>query len=495
MAVRQLSGLDAEFLAMESGPVLGHFGTVTVLDGAERLDLAALRAHVAARVHRVPVLRQRVMPVVLGVDQPYWVDDPDFTVDRHVHESTVPAPGGPGELARVVALLHERRLDRRHPLWQAHLLRGLAGGRVAVYCKIHHAMMDGVGGGALVEALFDPVPEDGARPGAPEDGAPLGAPEEAAPWHPDRPPTQLDLLSRGAWTMTRSGLRSARLGVEAMVRAPLLAQGLFRRVVGEPQPDDVARLPVRAPRTPFNAEIGPDRAWASVDLPLPEVKAVGAAAGATVNHVVMALCAGVLRRWLLGRGVLPQLPLIAVVPVSERTGREPSPFGNRLALVRAVLPTHLDDARERLDAVREEMAAALQRHESWPRGLMSDAAEYAPPMVAEVGWWVSAQVMRHLNAFNLMISNVRGPETALHLLGARVVAHYPVSVLVHGQGLNISVVGLGDRLCFGLVADPSLVPDLDGLAALLHEELAALAIAGCRPSGRSTSSQKPVNET
>lgn len=493
MGVRQLSGLDAEFLAMESDAVCGHFGTVTLLEGARALDLSRLRAHIDSRLHRVPVLRQRLMGVVFGLDQPYWVDDADFDVARHVHEMSVPAPRGTRELADRIAELHAEHLDRALPLWQVYLFGDLADGRAAVYFKIHHAVMDGVGGSALIAAVFEDTEPDlsadstdaAALPASladqpVESGAELGADPDAPQWRPEPVPSHLDLISRSAWSITRTGLRSMRLGVQMMTRAPAVAQAVVRRLPATGSSDvatDAGVLPVRAPRTPFNAEITPARACVLSEFPLAEVDRIrrgGAAGGATVNDIVMALCAGALRRWLIEHEVLPAVPLLAAVPVSERTAAQSDSFGNRLALVRSPLPTQLADPLARLLAVREGMTTALQRHDNLTRGLVSDAAEYAPPVVAEAGWWLSSRVMRHVNAFNVMVANVRGPAGPLSLAGARVVGHHPVSVLVHGQGLNISVFGFADRLCWGLLADPHLVADLHHLADLLREELTVL---------------------
>lgn len=473
MTARQLSGLDAEFLAMESSEVCGHFGTVTVLEGAEGLDLPALREHIGARLHRVPVLRQRVMNVVLGLDQPYWVDDSDFDIDHHVHEVLLPASDGLDGVAARIDALHAEHLDRALPLWQVYLFRDPDGGRAAVYFKIHHAVMDGVGGSALIAAVF----EDAADP--------LGSEPVVPAWDPEPVPSHVDLISRSAWSMARTGLRSMRLSAQMMVRAPAVAQAVVRRLPSSGSSAvaaDAGVLPLRAPRTPFNARITGHRQCEFRTLPLEEIKQVCRAVaplvgGVTVNDVVMTLCAGALRRWLIEHGALPEQPLLAAVPVSERTDADHQAFGNRLALVRGPLPTPEADPIERLRAVHEGMATALRRHDNLTRGLVSDAAEYAPPLVARAGWWVAARAMARVNAFNVMVANVRGPSGPMVLAGARVVGHHPVSVLVHGQGLNISVFGFDDRLCWGLLADPALVPDLPHLADLVSEELILLRAA------------------
>lgn len=459
--MRQLSGMDSEFLAMESGSVVGHFGTVTLLarPADERvLDARVVRAHVASRLHLVPVLRQRLVPVMWGVDQPYWVDDRAFDLSRHVLEVQLPEGSGVDRLAEAVADLHRHRLDRNRPLWELYFLTGLSEGRSAFYLKIHHAVMDGAGWSALMGALLDPEP---------------GPPDVAPPrsWQPEPVPTHLELLGMSGWSMARMSLRSMKLGMEFMARAPVLAA---RQVVPPPQSEVI---PLTAPPTPFNHQITGARSCALVDLPMDSVQTVRRSVGATVNDVVMTLCAGALRRWLQDHEALPARPLVAVVPVSVRGRDDQEPLGNRLGLVRGLLPTHLEDPLARLAAMREEMNRARERRAALPPQLLVDAADYAPPMVAEAGWWLTSRVMRRVNAWNVMISNVRGPSAPRFFAGAQVIANYPVSVIVHGQGLNLSVFSVAGRLCFGLVADPMLVPDLPRLGEYLAEDLESLCSA------------------
>lgn len=458
--VRQLSGMDSEFLAMESDAVVAHVGTVAVLEppaDGRTLDLQAVRDHLAARLHLAPILRRRLMRVMFGVDQPYWVDDPEFDLARHVHEVQLPFPGdevgGVAALADTVAALHQRRLERDRPLWELHLITGLPDGQVALYLKIHHAVMDGAGWSSLLGVLLDhdPAPRDLAEPTA---------------WHPETVPGRLELVGMSGWSMTRASLRSMKLGAEFMARAPGLATRALR-----PSGPGLLRF---APPTPFNQKITGARSAVFLDLPMDAVDQVRGRLGGTVNDVVMSLCAGALRHWLFEHDALPERSLISVVPVSVRPPQEDEPVGNRLALVRAPLPTHLSDPEQRLAATRAEMTRARQRRAALPPELLVDMAEYALPPFAEAGWWLSSRLMRRVNAFNVLISNVRGPAGPRYFAGAALIANYPVSVLVHGQGLNLSVFSVANRLCWGLVADPSLVPDLERIGDLLAEELVSL---------------------
>jgi WS/DGAT/MGAT family acyltransferase len=468
--VQQLTGLDAEFLAMESPAVYGHMGSVCVLDpdtAPAPVDLERLTSLIASRLHLVPLFRRRLVGVPMGLDHPYWVDDPNFSLDYHVREIALPAPGDDGQLARQVARLHSRPLDRDHPLWEIYLISGLQGGRVAVYSKIHHAAMDGVGGDDMLVAVLDPSPQGRQLTPAP-------------PWRPDPLPSGVSLLTRSAASLAWQPVRAAKVGAGLLRHAPGLAAAVAERL---PLPsvlrgeDDGAPHPgLLAPHTPFNAQITPHRRWAFADLSLQTVKQVKQRAGVTVNDVVMALTAAALRRWLIEHGALPDRPLIAAVPVSLRTRQEAGTYGNRVSATLAALPTHLDDPVERLHAAAASMEAAKHDHSTIPPTLLADATGFANPVLAQTGWRLAARwrLMERVNPWNLFVSNVPGPTVPLYYAGARLIGYYPISAIAHGQGLNVTAMSYLDRICFGLLACRSLVPDVDLMAGYLTEELELL---------------------
>jgi diacylglycerol O-acyltransferase / wax synthase len=464
--MQQLSGLDAEFLAMESASVFGHVGSVCLVDPSTAdgpFDLQRLTDLIESRLHLVPVFRRRVVEVPLGVDHPYWVEDPDFSLEFHVREIALPAPGDAEQLARQVARLHARPLDRSRPLWELYLVTGVEGGRAAVYSKIHHAAMDGVGGDALLLAVLDPTPK--ARP--------LPPPPD---WAPDPLPGALALLARSAVSLPRRPGRAVGIGIGLLRHAPALVSAALGRlpVARRSSPDAVLPHPgLRAPATPFNARIGPHRRVAFADLDLTAVKEVRRRAGVTVNDVVMALCAGALRRWLADHEALPDSPLVAAVPVSVRSEADRESYGNQVSAMLTALPTQAADPLDRLSGAAAAMTAAKRDHGAIPPTLLADAFELAPPVLAGLGWRLAARldVMRRINPWNLFVSNVPGPAIPLFYAGAKVLAYFPLSALAHGQGLNITAFSYADRLCFGLLADRALVPDLERLAEYLRAEL------------------------
>jgi diacylglycerol O-acyltransferase / wax synthase len=474
--VQQLTGLDAAFLAMETSSVFGHVGSVTVLDpttAPEPLTLERLTGLIEKRLHLIPPFRRRLANVPLGLDQPYWIEDPDFDLEYHVRELALPEPGDDRQLAYQAARLHARPLDRRRPLWELYLVHGLSGGRKAVYTKVHHAAIDGVSGNDILAAVIDLTPE--------------GRPDEDPPaWECDEVPGPATLLAKSAVTLAKHPVRAARLGYGLARSVPNLATSPARprlpivdRLLRRDANVVLNAAPLRAPRTPFNRPIGPHRRWAFCTLPLEDVKAVKNAAGCTVNDVVMALTAGALRRWLLDHDALPSSPLVAAVPVSVRTEDQKGAHGNRVSTMMAALPTHLEDAGERLQACATGMRAAKDQFGALPADLLADVTQFAMPALAGQAARAAARLrlVERVSPFNLIVSNVPGPPIDLYYAGCRIEAYYPLSAIADGQGLNITVMSLAGGMHFGLLADRELVPDVDRMASYLEEELAALQAA------------------
>jgi WS/DGAT/MGAT family acyltransferase len=471
--VQQLSGLDAAFLAVETRTVFGHVGSVCVVDPStapEPFTLERFTRAIESRLPLVPLLRRRLVEVPLGLDQPYWIEDPDFDIEFHVRELALPGPGSDRQLAEQAARLHARPLDRTRPLWEIYLIFGLRGGRAAIYSKVHHAAIDGVSGNDVLAALLDLSPAGRTLP-------------EPPPRRTDQQPGAVELLARSAVSLTRHPLRAARLSAgllrsaSAMMANPAWPRlPLVDRLLGRDGEAILSRPGLRAPPTPFNRSITQHRRWGFCDLPLAEVKHVKHALGITVNDVVMALCAGALRRWLTDHDALPDGPLIAAVPVSVRTEDQRGTHGNRVSTMLAVLPTQLADPRERLRVVHEGMRAAKEQHDALPANLLADVTQFAMPALAGQAARMAARLrlLERASLFNLIISNVPGPNVPLYYAGAELLAYYPLSAIVDGQGLNVTAMSYRDSLFFGVIACRELVPDVDRLTGYLKEELRVL---------------------
>jgi diacylglycerol O-acyltransferase / wax synthase len=478
--MQQLTGLDATFLALETTNSTGHVGGVSILDPSDApapLTLARLTEVLSDRLPLVPVLRRKLLNVPFGLDQPYWVDDPHFDIEYHIREVALPRPGSEAQLTEQVARLHARPLDRSRPLWEIYLITGLARRRAAVYTKIHHSAIDGASGAELLTILLDLSPDGREVP-------------PSAPFTPARPPGPAVLAAMAAAKLAWRPVQTVRVTNELIRVLPTLAPALSTLVGGmlglnRGDGEVIPTTPGRAPATPFNRPITPHRRLALRSVDLDSVKTVKTAFGVSVNDVVMAMCAGALRRWLADHHALPDSPLIAMIPVSVRDPASKTAMGNKVSAMLAALPTNVADPGERVEIVHAATKTAKAQQATIPQGLVDQVSDFAPPaLTARAARVVFATgVLNRLPPFNLCISNVPGPNVPVYLCGAKLLAHYPVSVITDGQGLNITLIGYLGRLNFGLVSCRELVPDIEVLADYLVEELdMLLKAASQRPS-------------
>jgi WS/DGAT/MGAT family acyltransferase len=451
-----------------------------------RVTCADLQALVAERLPLVPPFRWRLVQVPFDLDYDYWIDDADFDLDFHVRELALPPGAGDRELAEQVARIFARPLDRSRPLWELYLIHGLPEGRVAVMTKIHHAVIDGISGNEIQGALLDLGPEGREAP------PPL---TEAA----DARPGELEMLARGVMGLPRYPLRLLRSvpralpnvdevaslsGIPGVKTAGRLAARV-ERLVGGGRSRVVGRMDLVPPRTSFNGRISAHRRFVFGRLPLDEVKQIKGRFGVTVNDVVVSICAGAVRRWLIEHNELPAEPLVAQIPVSVRKESQQGTFGNRILLMTAPLFTDEHDPVRRLQRTHEALAEMKERHRALPADLLQDANQFIPPAVfsraARLTFSLAASG-RGRPAWNLVISNVPGPQFPLYMAGARLEANYPISVITDGMGLNITVMSYCGSLDFGIVADREQMPDLSSLLDLLGDALEELKPGGARPA-------------
>ncbi|MEA2169627.1 MAG: diacylglycerol O-acyltransferase / wax synthase [Solirubrobacteraceae bacterium] len=480
--MRQLTSLDTQFLAIEDGKTHGHVTALGIYDPSTAEDgvltLDAIRDLVAARLHLLPPFRWRLAEVPFGLDHPYWFDDPEFDLEFHVRELALPAPGDERMLTEQVARIVARPLDRARPLWELYLIHGLADGRVAVLTKMHHAAVDGMSGAEVLSVLLDPspTPRTFTRPA----GAPVVRDK----------PGQLALFGRAVAGLPANRVRSLRSlpgllphldqvatmrslpGVSTIAALSRRAERVRTRDGGV-----LEGRRLHAPRTSLNAPIGPHRRIALSRQSLAEVKQIKEHFGVTVNDVVVAICAGALRSWLEQRGELPEAPLLAMIPVSVRTPAEQGTFGNRVATMLTQIPTDVADPAARLTAAHEAMRSAKERHKAVPASVLQDANDVIPPaLFARAARVTTSVAARHPSEapVNTVISNVPGSPVPLYLAGARLEALYPVSAILHGVGLNITVMSYCGGLDFGIVVDRDMVDDAGPIAAALARAQAEL---------------------
>jgi diacylglycerol O-acyltransferase len=449
--MRRLGGLDAAFLYAETPAWHMHVSALLVVDPAEAPDFGfdAVRATTVARLPSVPQFRWRPVEVPLGLDRPVWVEAEDFDPDYHIRRIGVPAPGGAAELGDLVGRLIGYKLDRSKPLWEMWVIEGLADGNVAVLTKIHHSIVDGVSGAGLAEILLDLEPV-----------ATGPDPEVRESLHHHRVPSGWRLFGQGLLTAAfATPWRAARYSAELTRKAVTLA-GLLRS-------DRPPTLPLQTPRTRFHAPITPHRSFAAASIPLARAKAIKRAYDVKLNDVVLALCAGALRRYLEDRGELPDQPLVAQVPVSLRAEGDEQ-VGTKVGPMFTSLATDVDDPVKRLLTIHEDTRRAKSMRQALSaQGIMS-LTETTPPglLTLAARMYTAAGLEQHgPPLYNVIISNVPGPPFPLYLAGGRLVRMYPMGPLILGGGLNITVLSYRDALDFGFLTCPENAPETDAIAA------------------------------
>ena len=464
--MQQLSGLDNSFLAMETPSTYGHVTSLAIFEpGEQSLEFVRVRELLVERLHLVAPFRRRLVGVPLGLDHPYWIEDPDFDLDYHLRHIAVPPPGDERQLADLAAELAAKHLDRRRPLWEMYVIEGLAGGAVAEVTKIHHACIDGVSGAEILGVPLDTTP----------DPPPVAAPEP--PWRPEREASQWSMLGRGLGGLLSRPRVGFRLARRTVPNLGAVASNFSFELPSMRRPQELLFSPgTNAPRTPFNGMITPHRRFAYGSLPLADVKSVKQHLGGTVNDVVMAMCTGALRQWLIDHDALPTAPLLAMVPVSVRTDEQRGTFGNRVSAMIAELPTDEPDPVERFHRMHDAMLIAKEQHRAIPADMLR-IAQFTPPSVLGMASRAAARMKiadRVNPPFNVVISNVPGPQYPLYSTGALLRGIYPLSAISDGVGLNMTLMSYNGNLDFGVLACREMIPDIWRLIDALGDELATL---------------------
>ncbi len=483
----RLTGLDGAFLALESPTThLQILGALIFdpsgVDGG--VDFWMVRSLIAERLPRVPPFRQRMVEVPFGLQHPALVDDPDFDLDYHVRRVGLPEPGGLGELAEVVADLASRPLDRSRPLWEFHVVEGLEGGRLAIVPKVHHSIIDGVSGAQVMAAFFDlsPVPAPVPLFGRPSEAAGVSRPEDSSrrgdpPWTPGPLPGEVE-----QW---RDVLGSLPAHAEALMRTVSRSVRTARALSGRKgeEPGALPPAPFAAPRTSINRAISPHRRVALAELPLADVRRVRDVLGGTTNDVVLAATSGALRSFFAAREEQPETSLVGMVPVSVRTEEEDGNLGNRVSAMLVSLASGVEDPVARLRRIGEESRRAKEQSRyvdpevfaGWAQALVPSVATRLTRLISNF------RLFDHVAPlFNLIVSNVPGPDFPLYLAGARMVAMYPVGPIIEGVGLNVTVFSYLDSLYVGVQGCRVLTPDVDTVARGMEESLAELVAAANR---------------
>jgi diacylglycerol O-acyltransferase / wax synthase len=457
VAPERLTGLDASFLHLEDASAHMHVASVMLFEGPPP-PYDELLAAIERRLPLVPRYRQRLAYVPLGQGRPRWVDDPRLNLRYHVRYTALPSPGSEDQLRALAGRVFAQQLDRDKPLWELWLAEGLEGDRFALLAKTHHALVDGISGMDIVSVLFDTSPE----PAAPTD--------PGDPWLPRPLPSQAQLLGEALLERATIPGELTR-SVRAVLRGPRRVLGGVRdAAVGVGAMAWAGLHP--APTSPYNHDIGPHRRFTWVRADLADVKAIKDRLGGTVNDVVVATVAGALGRHLRRRGVATDgLELKAMVPVSVRSDAERGALGNRVAAMMAPLPVWCQEPEARLDIVREELKHLKSGGQAVGAHVLTELTGFAPPTIMGQ----AARLSSRQRFFNLVITNVPGPQFPLYLLSRRMLETFPMVPLAKNQGLGVALLSYDGSINFGLVGDYDLMQDLDEFTDDVRESLAELA--------------------
>jgi diacylglycerol O-acyltransferase len=452
----RLTPVDASFLHQEGQNSHMHVGGLTIVEGPPP-PMEEFLEQIRRRLHLVPRYRHKLAYTALDSGRPVWVDDPSFNLEYHVRHTALPTPGEPEQLRSLTARIFSQQLDRSKPLWEMWLIEGLKDDRFALISKTHHSLIDGIAGVDLATVLFDLSP----------DPPPIKSSGRA--WRPHREPGAPELIAAGLKGAVRAGIELAEGALDALAhpdralaRTREAAEGIGEIVWAGLNP---------APETPLNVHIGPHRRFIGIDNQLEDFKLVKNAFGGTVNDVVLAVVAGALREFLISRGLRTEgVELRALVPVSVRAEDEHHQGGNRIVAMRGPLPVYIADPVQRLRFVSHAMDGLKESKQALGAEVIAGAQNFAPPTIL-------AQASRlnfSTRLFNLLVTNVPGPQFPLYVLGREMLAAYPVAFLPENHALAIAIMSYNGQMNFGLLGDYDALPDIDLLGETIGAELATL---------------------
>lgn len=456
-ALTELTAADASLLREErAASAHMHVGGVSILEGPAP-SIVELRAHVLHRLERVPRYRTTLVPPPFGIGRPHWAVDPRFLIEHHVRHVGLPRPGDEQELRTAAARLFSQRLDRSRPLWELWVVEGLEDGRFAVVTKSHQALVDGVVAVDLLTALLDAEP----------DPLPVQRERPAGRWLAPPLPTSAQLVAHAV----RAGARAAASRPLRLVGTAVRpAEGLAQAAAGAAGLGDRVSQRVKpAPPSPLNVPIGPHRRLSRVGVPVADLKRVKDTFGGTVNDVVLALVAGAIRHWMTERGLQTDgVELRAAVPVAvEARRREPRP----IALLHAPLPIGEPDALVRLERIRRGMSESTAGRNAVTVDRLTASEEFSPPSILAQ----ASRLRLDERRFNLLVTNVPGPQEDVFLLGRRLETTVPVPFLSGDRALAVAVTSYAGTAEFGLLGDLDKLSDIDvlvdGVRASLDELL------------------------
>ena len=471
----RLTAVDASFLHQEGASSHMHVGAVLVFEGPPP-SYTDLLDHLRGRLHMVPRYRQKLTFPRFELGRPLWVDDPNFNLEYHVRHTALPSPGSEEQLRNLTARIVSQQLDRSKPLWEIWLVQGLEGNRFALISKTHHSLVDGISGVDLITVLFDltPVPQQVEHNGK--------------EWVPAPEPSQATLAATGLRGLVKTPFELAGRAVNALSHPSTALHNARHAAEGVGEIVWAGLNP--APPTPLNVQIGPHRRFSWVRLELEDFKTVKNAFGGTVNDVVLTVVAGSLREFLRARGVRTEgLELRALVPVSIRAQDEHHQLGNRIAVMRGPLPVYIADPIARLRAVKQAMDGLKESKQALGAEVISNVQNLAPPTILAQ----ASRINFSTRLFNLIVTNVPGPQFPLYLLGRELQDLFPVAFLPEEHALAVAIMSYNGNVAFGLLGDYDALSDIEDIADGLDASLEELLLAARKAAKKAPAAQRSRN--
>jgi WS/DGAT/MGAT family acyltransferase len=475
----RLTALDSTFLHLEDNSTAHmHVASVMVFEGTAPTP-QELVDHIVGRLHLVPRYRQRLAYVPYGQGRPVWADDPHFNPRYHIRHTALPKPADDKALKQLAGRLFSQRLDRSKPLWEIWLVEKMAGGRFALIAKTHHALVDGISGVDITTVLFDTAPD------------PVPTSRPPVPWTAKPLPGQAKLLGEALRERTTVPAEIVR-GARRLLRAPRRAATQLLDGLQSIGATTIAGVRAPAPDSPFNVDIGPHRRYTFIDADLEQFKAIKASLGGTLNDVVLATVSLGLGRYLRREGFDTEgLELKAMVPVSVRADADRGALGNQVAAMWAPLPVGVQNPAECLRQIARSMEDLKASGQAVGAQVLTNLAGFAPPTILSQ----AARLQARQRFFNLVVTNVPGPQFPLYVLGRRLRVLYPVVPLAQRQALGIAVMSYDGHLGFGLLGDFDALPELEAIASDLKSAIASLArAAGVAPAPQRRAKKAPAQK-
>ncbi len=469
-SIQPISGPDAGFLYSDSPKSPMHIASLTIVEGS--IGFEGFKQNIASKLHNVAKFRQRLVNVPLNLGYPYWADDPNFDLDLHIQRIKLPDPSDWETLRELTASIFSRPLDLRRPLWSITFVEGLDAvsqvpkGSVAIIAKVHHVMIDGMSGVGVMAVLFSLDPNEKPNPDKP-----------IKPFNPAPLPNDLILLAKSGVNFLQDPLKIPKVAGRTMFKM------LQSRLNNQMQVKSELNSSISTPKTIFNQSISPRRTWGTAILSLSRIKVLKKTMDATVNDVMLAICAGGIRKYLLEKEKLPSQPLIANVPISIRKKGDEGKMNNQISNMLISLATHIEDPIERFEAIQEHTVRGKIKHKALGAKTLSEIADAVPFGLANLAAGVYSRYSLneyHRPPFNVTISNVPGPQIPLYINGHKVLSIFGLTPVLDGLGLIISIFSYDGQVSITATSDAKTMPDADQFARYIREsanELETLVLA------------------